>query len=43
MALEGITEGFGGAKMALRSKPKHLKYLFAGTQLTASMIIDFML
>ena len=28
-----------GAKMALKSKPKNLKYLFAGTQLIASIIM----
>ena len=42
LALGGIIGGFAGAKMALKSKPKNLKYLFAGTQLVASviMIID---
>ncbi|MRT92575.1 sulfite exporter TauE/SafE family protein [Ancylomarina sp. 16SWW S1-10-2] len=42
LALGGIIGGFAGAKMALKSKPKNLKYLFSGTQLVASviMIID---
>jgi uncharacterized membrane protein YfcA len=31
--------GFLGAKMALKSKPKNLKYLFAGTQFVASVIM----
>lgn len=42
LALGGIIGAFAGAKMALKSKPKNLKYLFATTQLVASviMIID---
>jgi uncharacterized protein len=42
LALGGLIGGFAGAKMALKSKPKNLKYLFAVTQLVASviMIID---
>lgn len=42
LAVAGMAGGFAGAKMALKSKPKNLKYLFAGTQLVASviMIID---
>ena len=39
LALGGIIGGFAGAKMALKSKPKNLKYLFAGTQLVASVIM----
>ena len=39
LALGGIVGGFAGAKMALKSKPKNLKYLFAGTQLVASVIM----
>lgn len=39
LALGGVTGGFAGAKMALKSKPKNLKYLFAGTQLVASIIM----
>lgn len=39
LALGGIIGGFAGAKMALKSKPKNLKYLFAGTQLVASIIM----
>ena len=39
LALGGIIGGFMGAKMALKSKPKNLKYLFAGTQLIASIIM----
>lgn len=39
LALGGIIGGFAGAKMALKSKPKNLKYLFAGTQLLASIIM----
>lgn len=39
LALAGIIGGFAGAKMALNSKPKNLKYLFAGTQLAASIIM----
>lgn len=39
LALGGIVGGFGGAKMAMKSKPKNLKYLFAGTQLVASVIM----
>ena len=39
LALGGIIGGFAGAKVALKSKPKNLKYLFAGTQLVASIIM----
>jgi uncharacterized membrane protein YfcA len=39
LALGGVIGGFAGAKMALKSKPKNLKYLFAGTQLIASVIM----
>ena len=39
LAVGGIIGGFAGAKMALKSKPKNLKYLFAGTQLVASVIM----
>ncbi|MCK5823517.1 MAG: sulfite exporter TauE/SafE family protein [Bacteroidales bacterium] len=39
LALGGIIGGFAGAKMALKSKPTNLKYLFAGTQLVASIIM----
>jgi len=39
LALGGLAGGAIGAKMALKSKPKNLKYLFAGTQLIASIII----
>ncbi|SHJ72859.1 hypothetical protein SAMN05444280_12768 [Tangfeifania diversioriginum] len=39
LALGGVLGGFAGAKMALKSKPKNLKYLFAGTQLVASVIM----
>jgi len=39
LALGGLIGGFWGAKMALKSKPKNLKYLFAGTQLIASVIM----
>lgn len=39
LALGGVIGGFAGAKMALKSKPKKLKYLFAGTQLVASVIM----
>lgn len=41
LALGGIIGGFFGAKMALKSKPKNLKYLFAGTQLIASIIMIY--
>ncbi|GAF02449.1 sulfite exporter TauE/SafE family protein [Saccharicrinis fermentans] len=41
LALGGVLGGFAGAKMALKSKPKNLKYLFAGTQLLASVIMIF--
>ncbi len=41
LAIGGIIGGFMGAKMALKSKPKNLKYLFAGTQLIASIIMIF--
>lgn len=39
LALAGLIGGFFGAKMALKSKPKNLKYLFAGTQFIASIIM----
>lgn len=39
LALGGVIGAFAGAKMALKSKPKNLKYLFAGTQLVASVIM----
>lgn len=39
LALGGVIGGFAGAKMALKSKPKNLKYLFAGTQIVASVIM----
>ena len=39
LAVAGLIGGFFGAKMALKSKPKNLKYLFAGTQLVASVIM----
>lgn len=39
LAVGGLIGGFFGAKMALKSKPKNLKYLFAGTQLIASIIM----
>jgi len=39
LAIGGIIGGFVGAKVALKSKPKNLKYLFAGTQLVASIIM----
>jgi len=39
LALGGMIGGFAGAKVALKSKPKNLKYLFAGTQFVASIIM----
>lgn len=39
LALAGVIGGFAGAKIALNSKPKNLKYLFAGTQLAAAVIM----
>ena len=39
LALGGVIGGFAGAKMAIKSKPMNLKYLFAGTQLVASVIM----
>ena len=39
LAIGGLIGGFLGAKMALKSKPINLKYLFAGTQLLASVIM----
>ncbi|TAJ10295.1 sulfite exporter TauE/SafE family protein [Marinilabiliaceae bacterium JC017] len=39
LALGGAIGAFAGAKMALKSKPKNLKYLFAGTQLIAAVIM----
>ncbi len=41
LAIGGMIGGFTGAKMALSSKPKNLKYLFAGTQLVAAVIMIF--
>ncbi len=43
LAIGGLIGGFFGAKMALKSKPKNLKYLFAGTQLVASVIMIIIL
>lgn len=39
LAMGGMIGGYFGAKMALKSKPKNLKYLFAGTQIVASIIM----
>lgn len=39
LAAGGIIGGFAGARTALKSKPKNLKYLFAGTQIIASVIM----
>ncbi|MFA7115979.1 MAG: sulfite exporter TauE/SafE family protein [Bacteroidales bacterium] len=39
LAIGGIIGGFAGAKVALKSKPKNLKYLFAGTQFVASILM----
>ncbi len=39
LAVGGLIGGFLGTKMALKSKPKNLKYLFAGTQIIASVIM----
>jgi len=39
LAAGGIIGAFLGAKLALKSKPQNLKYLFAGTQLLASVIM----
>jgi len=39
LALAGMIGAMLGAKMALKSKPKNLKYLFAGTQFVASIIM----
>ena len=39
LAVGGMIGGYAGAKMAIKSKPKNLKYLFAGTQLVASIIM----
>ncbi|WP_111707137.1 sulfite exporter TauE/SafE family protein [Lutibacter citreus] len=39
LAVGGMIGGFSGAKIALKSKPKNLKYLFAGTQIVASIIM----
>lgn len=39
LAIGGMIGGFAGAKIALKSKPKNLKYLFAGTQIIASVIM----
>jgi len=41
LAVGGIIGGFAGAKMALKSKPKNLRYLFAGTQIVASFLMIF--
>lgn len=39
LAIGGMIGGFFGAKRALKSKPKHLKYLFAATQMVASVLM----
>jgi len=39
LALGGTIGGYAGAKIALKAKPKNLKYLFAGTQMVASVIM----
>ncbi|MGQ1947199.1 sulfite exporter TauE/SafE family protein [Geofilum sp. OHC36d9] len=39
LAAGGIIGGFAGAKMALKSKPRNLKYLFAITQLVAAVMM----
>jgi hypothetical protein len=39
LALGGVIGGYAGAKMALKSEPKNLKYLFAGTQILASVLM----
>jgi uncharacterized membrane protein YfcA len=39
LAISGIIGGFAGAKVALKSKPKNLKFLFAGTQVVAAIIM----
>jgi len=39
LALCGIIGGFLGAKVAFKTKPKNLKYLFAGTQFVAAIIM----
>ncbi|MDV7186624.1 sulfite exporter TauE/SafE family protein [Lutibacter sp. TH_r2] len=39
LAAAGVIGGFAGAKIALKSKPKNLKYLFAGTQIVASILM----
>ncbi|MGQ1891215.1 sulfite exporter TauE/SafE family protein [Thermophagus sp. OGC60D27] len=41
LAIGGIIGGYAGAKVALKSKPKNLKYLFAGTQIVASVLMIF--
>jgi len=41
LAAGGIIGGFAGAKMALKSKPRNLKYLFAFTQLVAAAMMIF--
>lgn len=41
LAVGGLVGGFLGAKLAVKSKPKNLKYLFAGTQLVASVIMIY--
>ncbi len=41
LAIGGFIGGFFGAKIALKSKPKNLKYLFAGTQFVASIIMVY--
>ena len=39
LAIAGFIGGYFGAKKALKTKPKNLKYLFAGTQFVASIIM----
>lgn len=39
LAIAAIIGAIAGSKLALKSKPKKLKYLFAGTQLIASILM----
>lgn len=39
LAVAGVIGGFFGAKMVLKTKPMNLKYLFAGTQIFASIVM----
>lgn len=39
LAIGGVIGGYAGAKMAIKSKPKNLKYLFVGTQILASVLM----